>query len=368
MKSVYKNQLHRPAQKMRSLSAGFLAILLAVGTIVSGCGAEEEDENVVYVYNWGDYFDPDVLDIFEEETGITAIVDEFETNEAMYPKVAAGGTVYDVICPSDYMIQKMIENDLLAPLDFEKLPNAKEYIGEEYYAQSEYFDPGNVYSVPYAWGTLGILYNTSMVDEEIDSWDALWDEQYRDDILMLDSVRDAFSIALMRLGYSFNTTDPEELEEARDMLCAQKELVQAYGVDEIRDKMVSGEAKLGVIFSGDALIIHLEDENLEYVVPKEGTNIWIDSWVITKDAPHMDNAHAFIDFMCRPDIALLNYEYLTYHTPNTAVEELEEDPDYLESPYGFPDMQDYLGNETFQYLGDEMDRLYNDLWIQVKSY
>lgn len=207
-----------------------------------------------------------------------------------------------------------------------------------------------------------------MVDDPVDSWDILWNEKYKNEILMQDSPRDAYMVALKRLGYSLNTTNPDEIRQARDMLIAQKPLVQAYGIDDVKDKLVSGEAAMGVIFSGEALRMMLENEDLAYVVPKEGTNLWIDSWVIPKNAAHVENAHAFIDFMSRPDIALKNFEYLTYSTPNTAVPEMEEDEDYKDNPVVFPPPEVYEGQETYQDLGEEGDKMYNEGWIQVKVY
>lgn len=348
----------------------FLLMAFAV-LCLSGCsflGTEEENENVVYVYNWGDYIDPDVLTQFEEETGIHVVMDEFDTNESMYPLVAAGAIQYDVICPSDYMIEKMIKNHLLQPIDFSKLPNVEQYIGKQFLKQSESFDPGNRYSVPYCWGTVGILYNKTMVHEPVHSWSILWDTAYANHILMQDSARDSFMVALKRLGYSMNTKGPKQIEEARDLLIAQKPLVQAYGIDDVKDKLVSGEAALGVVYSGEALRMILENRNLVFVVPDEGTNLWIDSWVIPKNARNVENAHAFINFMSRPDVALKNFEYLTYSTPNTAVATLEEDEDYKDNPVVFPPRQVYEGQETYHYLGEDGDRLYDDNWIQVKVY
>lgn len=348
-------------------------ILLGLCCILalSGCGffdSEEDEDNVVYVYNWGDYVDPDTLKQFEEETGIRVVMDEFDTNESMYPLVATGAEHYDVICPSDYMIQKMIHNDLLQPLDYSQLPNARQYVGKQFWTQSESFDPGNRYAVPYCWGTVGIVYNRTMVDEPVDSWSILWNEKYKNEIIMQDSSRDSFMVALKRLGYSLNTTDPQQIKEARDMLIAQKHLVQAYGIDDVKDKLVSGEAAMGVVFSGEALRMILENRDLEYVIPKEGTNLWIDSWVIPKNAEHVENAHKFIDFMSRPDIALKNFEYLTYSTPNTAVPAMEEDEDYKDNPVVFPPEEAYAGQETYKYLGEEGDKRYNDEWIQVKVW
>ena len=230
-------------------------LLAALSTsLLAGCGGSNAGENgEVYVYNWGEYIDPKTIEMFEEDTGIIVIYEEFETNEIMYPKVEAGASVYDVICPSDYMIQKMIDNDLLSPLNFDNMPNATANIGAQYYEQASEFDPGNQYCVPYCWGTVGILYNKTMVEEPITSWSVLWDERYADNILMQDSVRDAFMVALKLNGNSMNTMDTAELEAARDALIAQKPLVQAYVVDQVRDKMIGDEAAIGVIYSGEAI-------------------------------------------------------------------------------------------------------------------
>lgn len=345
-----------------------LSICSAVLLSLAGCGGSSAGENgEVIVYNWGEYLDPEAIDLFEEETGIKVIYDEFETNEIMYPKVEAGATEYDVICPSDYMIQKLLENDLLAELNFDNLPNAKANIGAQYWEQSREFDRDNKYSVPYCWGTVGILYNKTMVDGTIDSWSVLWDEQYKDNILMQDSVRDAFMVGLKLNGFSMNSTDTAELEAAKNSLIQQKPLVQAYVVDQVRDKMIGNEAAIGVIYSGEAIYTQRENPDLEYVIPKEGTNVWIDSWVIPKNAPNKENGEKFIDFMCRPEIALMNFEYITYSTPNDAARELIEDEDIRNSPIAFPDLSQYPNLETFQYLGEDADRMYNDLWKEVKS-
>ena len=345
-----------------------MALAAAASAVLCGCGAGTADNGSVIVYNWGEYIDPDTITMFEEETGIKVVYDEFETNEIMYPKVEAGATVYDVICPSDYMIQKMIDNDLLAELDWDKIPNAKEYIGDQYYKQASEFDPGNKYSVPYCWGTVGILYNKTMVDEPVDSWNILWDEKYADNILMQDSVRDAFMVALKRQGCSMNTLNESELNMAKDQLIAQKPIVQAYVVDQVRDKMIGNEAALGVIYSGEAIYTQRENPDLEYVIPKEGTNVWIDCWVIPKNCNNKENAQKFIDFMCRPDIAVKNFEYITYSTPNDGARELIEDEDIKNSKIAFPDLSEYSGLETYTYLGEDGDELYNSLWEEVKSH
>lgn len=233
--------------------------------------------------------------------------------------------------------------------------------------QSKAFDPENKYSVPYCWGTVGILYNKTMVDEPIDSWSVLWDPKYKDSILMQDSVRDAFGVTLKYLGYSLNSTDLDELNEAKNLLIRQKPLVQAYVVDQVRDKMIGNEAAIGVIYSGEAIYTQKENPNLEYVIPKEGSNIWIDSWVIPKNAEHKENAEKFINFLCRPDIALKNFEYITYSTPNEAARELIEDESIRNSKIAFPDASELSGCETFKFLGDKNDAVYNELWREVKS-
>ena len=322
----------------------------------------------VVVYNWGEYMDPEVIKEFEEETGIKVVYDEYETNEIMYPKVVSGAATYDLICPSDYMVSKMIENDLLQPINLDHIPNYKN-IDETYLEQSKGFDPDLQYSIPYLWGTIGILYNKSMIDEgdTIDSWEVLWDEKYKDNILMQDSVRDAFMIPQAILGYDMNTVDEKEIKECADMLIRQKPLVQAYVVDQVRDKMIGGEAAIGVIYSGEAIYSHRENEDLEYVIPKEGTNVWIDSWVIPKNARNVENAEKFLDFLCRGDIALRNSEFITYSSPNKAARELIEDEDMRDSPIAYPGADILKNCHVFKYLGEEGDALYAKYWDKVKS-
>lgn len=343
-----------------------MAVLIVIGGFIYGQKDGTSKNGQVIVYNWGEYIDPDIIDLFEEETGIDVIYEEFETNEIMYPKIQSGAIAYDVVCPSDYMIQRMIENDLLAEINYDHIPNLK-YIGDNYMKMSRQFDPENKYSVPYLWGTVGILYNKKMVDEPVDSWGILWDKKYEDSILMQDSVRDAFGVALKYLGYSLNSTDLDELEAAKNLLIEQKPLVQAYVIDQVRDKMIGGEAALGVIYSGEALYCQQENPDLDYVIPKEGTNIWIDSWVIPKNAKNVENAEAFINFLCRPDIAKMNFDYITYSIPNTAGRDLIEDESLRNSPIAFPDDSKLENCETFQFLGDDNDALYNRLWREIKS-
>lgn len=343
-----------------------MVVVIAGGGIYYGRANLTSGTEQVIIYNWGEYIDPEALDMFEEETGIQVIYEEFETNEIMYPKIQSGAIAYDLVCPSDYMIQKMIQNDLLQPLNFDNIPNAKN-IGQVYYEKSRQFDPDNQYSIPYCWGTVGILYNTKMVEEPIDSWTVLWDTQYKDNILMQDSVRDAFAVALKTLGYSLNSTSIHELTQAKDLLVQQKPLVQAYVIDQVRDKMIGNEAAIGVIYSGEAIYTQTENPDLAYVVPKEGSNMWIDSWVMPKNAPNKENAEKFLDFLCRPEIALMNFEYITYSTPNEKARELIEDPAIRNSEIAFPGNSILSRCETFTYLGEDADEVYNQLWREVKS-
>ena len=338
----------------------------AAGTEGSGSNTQGTGSGVVYVYNWGEYMDPEVPKDFEKETGIKVVYDEFETNEVMYPKVAAGAADYDLICPSDYMIAKMIDNDLLQPINFDHIPNVKN-IDEEYMKQSEGFDPGNKYSIPYCWGTVGILYNTTMVSDTVDSWNILWDEKYKDNILMQDSVRDAFMVAEKILGYDINTTNEDEISKAADLLIKQKPLVQAYVIDQVRDKMIGGEAALGVIYSGEAIYTKRENPDLEYVIPKEGTNVWIDSWVIPKNAKNVENAEKFLNYLCRGDVAEKNFEYITYSTPNKAAKELIQDDDIRNSTVAFPTSDMLKNSQVYTYIGEDGDALYNKYWEKVKS-
>lgn len=365
-----KKQAKRPSQAKKILLRRVIPAIICTVFVFGGFYYASESHVLnaekVVVYNWGEYIDPEVLDIFEEETGIKVIYEEFETNETMYPKISSGAIAYDLVCPSDYMIARMIDNDFLQEIDLDNVPNIK-YIGQQYLDQSRQFDPENKYSIPYCWGTVGILYNKTMVDEPVDSWSILWDEKYADSILMQDSVRDAFMVPLRMQGYSLNSMDLDELTEAMNLLIEQKPLVQAYVIDQVRDKMIGNEAALGVIYSGEAIYTQSENPDLEYVIPKEGSNIWIDSWVIPKIAQNKENAEKFLNFLCRPDIALKNFEYITYSTPNTGAKDMIEDEAIKNSPIAFPDLEKLPDLETYDYLGSEGDAIYGELWNKVKS-
>lgn len=319
------------------------------------------------VYNWGEYMDPQVLELFEKETGISVTYDEYETNESMYPIIAKGAADYDLICPSDYMIQKMSDEGLLEPINWSRIPNAKN-IDDQYFGFARGYDENNTYSMPYLWGTVGILYNKKMVKGPIDSWGVLWDTRYQDDILMQKSVRDAFGVALKYLGYSLNTTDEAQLDEAKQKLLEQKHsgVVQAYVVDEVRDKMIAGEAAMGVIYSGEALTCMEENEDLAYVIPKEGSNLWMDNFAIVKGAKNKENAEKFLNFLCRPEIMKMNFEYITYSVPSSKARELLPD-EYKNSTIAFPALDSLKNCEVLKYVGKDGDSLYNQKWKEIMS-
>lgn len=335
-------------------------ILLLAAVLVflfASCG---DDREVVKVYNWGDYIAPGVIDKFEEETGMRVIYEMFETNEDMYTKIKNSNNSYDVIIPSDYMIERMIAEGMLAEIDAGSITNYGN-IDDEYKNLS--FDPENKYSVPYTWGTVGILYNKTMVNEAPTSWGALWDEQYKDNIIMMNSQRDAIGITLKYLGHSLNELDPAILEEAKQKLIDQSPLVLTWVVDEVKDKMIGGEAALALVYAGDAVYCKGENPDLEYVIPSEGSNIFFDSMCIPANCENKAGAEKFINFMCRPDIAAENAGYIGYSSPSTPARELmgEEGQD----PTAYPDVTKY-DLEIFSSLGDKT-KIYDELWTEIKT-
>jgi spermidine/putrescine transport system substrate-binding protein len=349
-----------------------IVLMLVLTTVATLTACGKSNQPTIYVYNWGEYIDPDIYDLFEEETGIKVKLNTFVQNEDMYPVIKTGSVQYDVVCPSDYMIKKMIDEDMLSEINYDNVPNIK-YIDPLYLESASEFDPGNKFSVPYAWGTVGILYNKTMIDTEIDSWEALFDKEYMEkhgyagEVLMIESVRDAFGIALTYLGYDLNSTNVDEIEEAKQLLQSQFPLVDAYVVDQVRDKMIGGENPIGVIYSGEAIYTQRENPDLEYVVPKEGSNVWIDGWVIPKNAKNKEYAEQWINFLLKPEIALMNFEYIGYSTPNAGARDLIEDEDIRNSTIAFPDSTVLDRCKTYLYLGEEMEALYLQKWNEVKS-
>lgn len=339
-----------------------LAVVLTV--VFAGCSSGSEK---LYIFAYGDYFDPDIVDMFEDEYGIEVVYEEYAAPEDMYAKATSGANDYDLICASDYIIEKMLQEDLLLPIDFANVPNFAN-IGDTYKEMSKSFDPELQYSVPHFWGTVGILYDrTKVSDEDVQSWSVLFDERFADQIIMPNSERDAMLPALKVLGYDLNTTNTAELDEAANMLIEQKSLVQAYLLDEAaRTKVSSGNAAMAVIYNGEAYLAFEENENVAYAVPQEGTNIWMDSWVIPKTAQHKESAEKFLDFMCREDIAAMNFDYIYYSTPNQAVYD-SLDADVQSEKAIFPDQSIIDNSSVFKYLGSDTEKYYTDLWFKIKT-
>jgi len=338
------------------------AVLLCM--IFTACGGQKK--RTLRIFNWGDYMDPEILDMFMERyPDVKIIYDTFETNEQMYAKIKSGGTDYDLLFPSDYMIARMIKEDMLAKIDVSQLKNYDK-IGDEF--KGLIYDENNEYSVPYTWGTVGILYNTEMVDDPVDSWDILWNEKYSKQILMLDSSRDTIGVALKKLGYSLNSTNIDELNAARDALKEQYPLVKQYVGDQLRDKMANGEAALAVCWSGDAMQAVELNDKLDYAIPKEGTNIWYDAMVIPKTSKNKDLAMLFIDFLLETEIAVKNTEYLVYSTPHKEAFELLDES--LKNNPIFNPPKEVLQNpknEVFLNLEEatkEYDRIWNEIGIE----
>ena len=318
----------------------------------------------VNVYNWGEYIDESVLEDFEEATGIKVNYQMYDSNETMYGKIAPGGTDYDVVIPSDYMIARMIEEDMLEPLNFDNIPNFADIDPE---LKNPEYDPENLYSVPYMWGLMGVIYNTTMVDpEDIGSWDLLWNEKYADDIVMIDNSRDAIGIALKRLGHSYNTTDTAQITEAVDTLIAQKPILQGYVMDEVFGKMEGGNAAIGTYYYGDYLTMLENNPDLGFYIPEEGTNIYVDAMCILKDAPNKENAEAFINFMCSTEAGLKNCEEIWYSTPLLSVRE-QLDPEVASDTLAYPNTDIMEMCESYAGLPQETLDLYDSEWTRLKS-
>ena len=371
---VKKAAVHAPAGKFRKFSRFFfhrfapaaIMLVIVIGGFVYGSSSGNMSGEKVIVYNWGDYIDPEIITMFEDETGIDVVYEEYETNEIMYPKVQSGAIAYDVVCPSDYMVQRMIENDLLAEINYENVPNLK-YIDDIYMEMSKQYDPENKYSVPYTWGTVGLIYNTQYVsDEDAKSWSCLWNSKYAGKLLMFDNPRDAFAIAESMLGYSYNTEDAQELKNAADLLATQKPVLQAYVMDQIFDKLERGEAWAAPYYAGDYLTMVEENPDLAFSFPEEGFNIFIDAMCIPKGCQNKEGAEAFINFLCRPDVSAANLDYIGYSTPETAAKEYM-DEEVIESPVSYPDDETLARSESFAELGIEATQTMNDLWLSVKT-
>ncbi len=349
----------------KTLSVILTACIVFSLIAFSGCTGNS-NKVTLNVYNWGECIDMSVISEFENKYNINVNYTTYASNEEMYAKVSSGAASYDVVIPSDYMISKMIEEDLLAELDFANIPNYS-YIGEDY--KNLEFDPENKYSVPYTWGTTVIIYNKSIIDPADvadESLDILWNEKYSGQILMFDNPRDAFGIALKKLGYSMNTTNPAEWKAAAEELKAQKPLLQAYVMDQIFDKMSSGEAAVAPYYAGDALIIQEGNPDIDYFIPKEGANMFVDSMCVLKNTQHKAEAEAFINFMCETSTAVKNAELIGYATPHTAAKK-ELDPSITGNPIVYASAEVLKNTEVFYNLNPEISLLQSELWTDIKK-
>lgn len=322
-------------------------------------------DNTIAVYNWGDYIDEDLIKKFEEETGYKVVYSTFDSNEAMMTKLNQGGTHFDVVVPSEYAIEKMVEDDLLQPIDKSLLPNLTN-IDNRFMDLA--FDPGNTYSIPYFWGTVGIVYNPDMLNGKVlTSWNDLWDEDLRNEILLVDGAREVMGMGLNSLGYSLNSKDEEQLREAQAKLDTLTPNIKAIVGDEIKMLMANEEASVGVVWSGDAADIMWENENLDYVVPSEGSNLWFDNFAIPKSAQNVEGAHAFINFLLDPENAAQNTDYVGYSTPNIgAFKYLDEEVTTDERFYPSPELTEKL--EVYENLGKVKQAYYSELFLEFKMH
>ena len=364
---------------MKKLSL-FLVLILLVSCL-SGCGYQYADLNlegnysglegtVLNVYNWGEYISEgsdDSVDVnkeFEKITGIKVNYTTFDSNEVMYSQLKSGGVTFDIIIPSDYMIERLINEDMLNKIDVNSLTNYH-YISDDY--KNLFFDKKNEYSVPYNVGMVGVIYNTALIDEPEHSWKALWDKKHRDMSLTFSNPRDAFMTAQMILGYDLNSTVKSEWDNAAELLKKQKKYLQSYVMDEIYGKMETGEAAIGPYYAGDFLTMQENNEDLDFFYPKEGTNIFVDSVCIPKNCSNYDAAMLYINFLLEPDIALANAEYIGYASPHTAV---MENPDYYyyQNEILYPAKEDMPPVQYYHDIDPEIRKYYENLWIDVKLY
>lgn len=334
----------------------FMIFLLLFLTSCTGKNREQ-----VVVFNAGEYMDMDLIKQFEKDTGIEVIYQTFQSDEEMFVKLTQSANNYDVVVPMDYMVEKLLKYDMLAPIDFSNVPNAK-YIMDQY--KNLPFDPEGKYTVPYFTSSFGIVYNKDMVDKPIDSWAELWDPKYKGKIIMYDLPRLSMSVALQKLGYSINTTDMKEINQATEELIKQKPLVYAYLTDEARDVIIQGDAAMTVMYSGDALLMSKENPNLKYVIPKEGGNRQVDSLAIPKKAQNKKNAEIFINYFTDPKISAANAEWMEgFTSPVKGVREML--PDYIKnSNEAYPDEKTLPKIEMFKDLEDYME-VYNNAWVKV---
>jgi spermidine/putrescine transport system substrate-binding protein len=357
-------------KQSRFCTAALAAFLfLSLSAPLAAAAPAPETGVTINVYNWGMYISDgtdgylDVNKAFTEATGIKVNYMTYDSNETLYTKLKTGGVSYDVIIPSDYMIGRLIEEEMLEPLNFDNIPNYR-HIDESFRDQA--YDPDNAYSVPYTWGTVGLIYNTKFVEEPVNSWDLMWNEKYSGKILMFDNPRDAFAIAQFRLGHDINTEDPAALQAAADDLKTQKPLVQQYVMDQIFDKLQREEAYVGAYYAGDYLMMAEENENLAFCFPEEGFNVFIDGMCIPKGAANKDAAEAYINFLCSPEISGQNLDYLGYSTPISEAKAYM-DPEMAESDIAYPDEETLARAQSFSHLAPDTLQTMDNLWLDVKA-
>ena len=347
-----------------------LMLCLLLSVLPSPVAAAEETVTL-NLYNWGQYMSDgsdgciDVIAEFEAKyPHIKVNQMTFDSNESMYTKLVAGGSSFDLIIPSDYMVEKLVNEDMLEPLNFDNIPNYQ-YIDEEF--RNLPFDPENKYAIPYTWGSVGIIYNTKFVDEaDIGSWDLLWNKKYAGKILMFDNPRDAFAIAQLYLGFDLNTEDADELDRAAQLLREQKPVVQSYVMDQIFDRMQEENAWIAPYYAGDYLFMADENDALAFYRPKEGYNLFVDAICIPKGCEHKEEAELFINFLLEPEICAGNLEYIGYSAPQSAAKEFL-DPEIVEDPVAYPDAEEQARGSSFRALDLEATQYMNTLWLTVKT-
>lgn len=355
---------------MKDITRGALLILVISGLLLLVNNklmdrSNRDNTESITVYNWGEYIDPALLKQFEQETGIKIIYETFDSNEGMMGKVEQGGTAYDIVVPSEYMIEMMKDKDLLLPIDYSQVPNVKHI--DPYFLDLP-FDPNNEYSLPYFWGTLGIAYNPTLLDgQTFESWENLWDPSLAQQIVLVDSARETVGMSLNALNYSLNTTDLSELSAATDKLLTLKPNVKAIIGDEVTQLMINQEASVALTWSGQAADMMAENEDIDYIVPQEGSNLWFDNIVIPRTATNLNGAHAFINFMLDPEIAAQNADYVGYSTPNlTALNYMDEE--IIMDERFYPDEETRGHLEVYRNLGLELLGVYNEYFLEFKMY
>lgn len=354
-------------RRLRALFIGICFVLLllffSVHTLEKSTG--RSGAKVVNIYNWGDYIDPKLIDRFEKESGYKVNYDTFDSNEAMFTKIEQGGTAYDIAIPSEYMIQKMISQHLVLPLDKSKITGL-DNIDSQFLNQS--FDPKNRYSVPYFWGTLGIAYNDKMIkDGTINSWNNLWNSRLENNVMLIDGAREVMGLGLNSLGYSLNSKDKTQLKEATSKLRKLTPNVKAIVADEIKMYMENEESAVAVTFSGEAADMMAENEHIHYIIPEEGSNLWFDNLVIPKTTQNEQGAYDFINFMLEPKNAAQNAEYIGYSTPNEKAMELLP-KEVIEDEQFYPSDKQLSQLEVYEDLGPKYLGVYNDLFLEMKMY